>query len=317
MHTDPRPSDSYDFEQPGFSAFSGRPTSHGHRHNEVEVVVFEHAQITTLYGGRRVDVPPDHLVVLWGAMPHQALVIPDRSVGYGIRLPLGWILSWKLPAELVRRLTSLEVIISPQKTTPCSDLARMKEWIELVQGGDAEAGEIVLLEIQARLRRLACDLARDRWRKRAGPRALPANLGRFEEIAEFLSKNYLKPIRIPDIARAANISRTHAMRLFRRITGMSLLEYLMQQRLSYAQRLLATSDRKVVAIARECGFGSTTRFYMTFRKFIGMSPGRYRSSVKEASSPRASREKVQRASREKQHGAPCQKLQRAPRPKPR
>jgi transcriptional regulator GlxA family with amidase domain len=73
------------------------------------------------------------------------------------------------------------------------------------------------------------------------------------------------------------------MRLFRRITGMSLLEYLLQQRLSYAQRLLANSDRKVEAIARECGFGSTTRFYLTFRKFNGMSPAKYRSAIKKAS----------------------------------
>jgi AraC-like DNA-binding protein len=289
VRIDPRPAKAYDFERPGFSVFTGHPTSHGHRHNEVEVVVFESAPITALYGGLRVEVPPDHLVVLWGAMPHQALVIPDRTVGYGIRLPLGWILSWKLPPDLVRRLTSLEVLISPRKEKLCSDLARMKEWIDLVRRGDAESAEIVLLEIHARLRRLARDLAQGRRRKAAGPRILPTRLGRFEEIAEFLSKNYLEPIRIPDIARAAGVSRTHAMRLFRRITGMSLLGYLLQQRLSNAQRLLATGDRKVAAIAAECGFGSTARFYAAFRKFIGMSPGKYRSSIGEAWRPRKAR----------------------------
>ncbi|MBN1555316.1 MAG: helix-turn-helix domain-containing protein [Phycisphaerae bacterium] len=272
-------SDSYIFEQPGFSVFVGKPTLQGHRHNEVEMVVFEHAPLTALYGGRHVVVPPDHLVVLWGAMSHQALEVPTETVGYGIRVPLGWILGWNLPETLTRRLTNLEVLIGRVQRVPCGDLVRMKDWIELIRGGRNENREIVLLEMQARLRRLAQEVRQGRRGKEPYGVGPSVNLGRFETMVRFISRNYLQAIQVPDVARAGGVSRTHAMRIFRRVTGMSVLDYLTQHRISNAQRLLATTDRKITAVAYDCGFNSQTRFFALFRKIVGMTPAKYRLSV--------------------------------------
>jgi AraC-like DNA-binding protein len=279
MDRDHKPSDSYAFDQPGFSAFFGRPTLRGHRHNEVELTIFEHAPLTALYGGLRVVVPPNRLVVLWGVMTHQALEVPTETLGYGIRIPLGWVLEWNLPTAFVRRLMRLEVLIGKPQSKPCCDLVRMKDWIDLIRKGRDENREIVLLEIQARLRRFVQDLNRDRREKPAPSSRPPVNLGRFEKMVKFISQNYLQPIQVPDVARAGGVSRTHAMRVFRRITGMSVLEYLTQHRISHAQRLLATTTQKITAIAYGCGFRSQTRFFASFRKFVGLTPAKYRLST--------------------------------------
>jgi len=272
------------FVHPGFSAFSGRPDPRTpHRHDEVELAVFEHGSIVALYGGRQMTVPPDRLVVLWGAMPHRTLRLEGPTVGYGIRVPLPWVLQWKLPEALRRRLLNLDVTVAPARKSPDSDLALVKQWVRFMEGQRPEGQEIVLLEVRARLIRLALELetkARSRNRERAAP---PAGEGTalFERILRIVSERYRAPLSIPEIARELRISRVHVMRQFHKITSMSVLQYITQRRVSCAQRLLATTDMKILDIGNESGFNSPARFYTCFKRLVGQSPARYRRSVQE------------------------------------
>ena len=276
---------SFDFEHSGFSAFSGKPDPGlAHRHNEVELAVFEHGSIVALYGGRQMRVPPERLVILWGAMPHRALSLEGPTVGHGIRVPLPWVLQWKLPEVIVRRMLNFDVIVAPAREPPGSDLALVKQWVRFMENRQPEGREIVLLEVHARLRRLAVELGA----KTREPAAAPAGggLGLFERILQIVSERYQEPLSIPEIARALRISRTHVMRHFRKMTGMSVLEYITQRRVSCAQRLLATTDMKTLDIAHESGFNSPARFYPCFKRLVGQSPARYRRAVLAAASSR-------------------------------
>jgi hypothetical protein len=67
----------------------------------VELAVFENGSIVVLYGGQQMTVPPDRLVILWGAMPHRALRRDESTVEHGIRVPLPWMLQWKLTETVV------------------------------------------------------------------------------------------------------------------------------------------------------------------------------------------------------------------------
>lgn len=273
---------SFDFEHSGFSAFTGKPDPGlGHRHNEVELAVFEHGGIVALYGGQQVTVPPDRLVVFWGAMPHRALRLEGPTVGYGVRVPLPWVLRWKLPEAVVRRLLNLDVIVAPSREHSGSDLAWVKQWVRLVEGRHPESQEIVLLEVHARLLRLAIALEAKRPGSAREVAATPVSggFGLFERILQLVSERYQEPIHIPEIAQALRISRNHVMRQFRKITGMSVLEYITQRRVSCAQRLLATTDMKTLDVAYESGFNSPARFYRCFGRLVGQSPAQYRRSV--------------------------------------
>jgi AraC-like DNA-binding protein len=66
------------------------------------------------------------------------------------------------------------------------------------------------------------------------------------------------------------------MTLFRRECGMSIWQYLIRLRISNAELLLLTTDKTVLNIALESGFGSLARFYAAFTKECGVSPGEYR-----------------------------------------
>ena len=242
-----------------------------HQHSEMEILVFEHSAVTMLYGGRTMKVPPDRLVVFWAAMPHQALDAAPNAVSHVLYLPVPMLLQWQLPAWFLRRLMDFEVLIEPTPGTPARDLHGMKHWIQLLGRQSAEADRIVLLEVEARLRRMALERSASSV---LAPRSVGA--GRLERMVVTIAQRCLSAPTAEEIANQAGLTRAYAARLFRRETGMTMLEYITRQRISHVQRLLATTDRGVLDIMGECGFKSPTGFYAAFRRYAGGTPAQYR-----------------------------------------
>lgn len=242
-----------------------------HQHTEVEMIVYEHGAATMLFGGRKMRVPPRQLAVFWGAMPHQAMDAAPEVRAYLVRVPMPLIMKWNLPAWLLHQLFEFQVLVDPAAQSPCSDLDLLKHWVRLLRADSIDAERIVLLEVEARLRRLALDRCAS---TALAPR--PPGAGRLERMVETIAQRCLGPLRVPDVAREAGLTRAYAMRLFRRHMGMTVLEYVTRQRVSHAQRLLATTDRGILDIMEECGFKSPTRFYAAFRLYAGRTPAVYR-----------------------------------------
>jgi AraC-like DNA-binding protein len=277
--------EDFEFQHPGFSAFCGKPSPIlAHRHDDLELAVNEHVGGVVLFGGQRVTFIPDHLVVTWGAMPHKPLKVDPATVAYGIRVPMHWVLQWKLPDALMRRLLNFEAIMDRRRESPCSDLALLKHWVRLMQSGRRQDREIVLLEIHARLLRLADAIAAADDAPQTGtnePRTRQTDeFGLFERILQIVSERYREPLSIPEIARELGVSRTHVMRQFRKVTGITVLEYVTQRRVSCAQQLMITTDENILHIAMASGFGSLGQFYACFKRITGQSPARYRRALR-------------------------------------
>jgi AraC-like DNA-binding protein len=242
-----------------------------HQHTEVELIIYEHGITNMLFGGRKMRIPPDQLTVFWGAMPHHPLETDPKTIAHVLRIPMPLVLQWSLPAWLIQQLVDFQVLMDDPAQSPTSDLDLMKHWIRLIRSKSIEADRIVMLEAEARLRRMALD-------RRASPALAPrtSGAGRLERMVEIIARRCLGRLRIPEVSREAGLTRAYAMRLFRREMGMTMLEYITRQRVSHAQRLLATTDRGVLDVMQACGFTSTTRFYKVFHDIAGCKPGDYR-----------------------------------------
>ena len=210
-------------------------------------------------------------MLFWGAMPHQALDAAPLAVSHIIYLPVPMLMQWQLSAGFLQRLMDFEVLVEGGPGAPASDLDCIKHWIRMLGRRSVETDRIVLLEVEARLRRMALDC-------RASPVLAPrtAGAGRFERMVETIAQRCLSAPTVGEIAKEAGLTRAYATRLFRRETGMTMHEYITRQRISHAQRLLATSDRGVLDIMGECGYKSPTRFYAAFRRYAGGTPAQYR-----------------------------------------
>ena len=117
-------------------------------------------------------------------------------------------------------------------------------------------------------------------------KAYPGSLGKITAETQDLPDgcNYCQrqPISVAEIAEALGFHPNYLMRLFRRVSGMTLLEYIAQQRVALAQRLLATISLKVIDVAMESGFGSVCRFHTVFARLCGTTPRQYRACLRES-----------------------------------
>jgi AraC-like DNA-binding protein len=160
------------------------------------------------------------------------------------------------------------------------DHALFEQWRVDLESPCPETNGILLLEIQARLRRLALTLPAADSPKAHPHGPAPGEIDKVEAMALLIATSYSQPITAAEIASHVRLHPKYAMALFRRHCGITLGEYLTQQRLSQAQRLLVTTDSKVNDIAYSSGFGSVSRFYEVFGQSCGMSPKAYRASLR-------------------------------------
>jgi AraC-like DNA-binding protein len=256
------------------------------RHNEVELNLLEEGSLTYLLGGRKVVIPAGRLVVFWAAIPHQVIDATARSSYFVATLPLAWFLQCGLPDRLVQRILHAEVVSDLSADSGPHDAGLFKQWQRDLRGEREDRRRAMMLEMEARLLRLSMPLPaykapvrRSRKRSAAAqrsPTVQRSGLSKAEQMACFIAQHYLEPLTIDEISRSVRLHPNYAMSLFRNVFATTLTEYVAQHRISHAQRLLVTSDQKILAVALESGFGSISRFNDVFRKACGCSPRQYR-----------------------------------------
>lgn len=99
---------------------------------------------------------------------------------------------------------------------------------------------------------------------------------RLHEMMTYIHANYHRRLTLMEIALAANISKSEALRCFHIGLETTPVTYLNEYRLARAaERLLATSD-SVAAVSDSSGFESTGYFCRKFREKYGVSPNGFR-----------------------------------------
>jgi len=88
---------------------------------------------------------------------------------------------------------------------------------------------------------------------------------------------YAEPLGVPDLARAAGLSRAHFSREFARTFGESPHQYLLTRRLERAAALLRTTDWSVADVCFAVGLRSVGSFTTSFGRMFGTSPTAYRT----------------------------------------
>ncbi len=91
-----------------------------------------------------------------------------------------------------------------------------------------------------------------------------------------------EPLTVEDMARHAGTSARTVTRRFRDTTGLSPLQWLLQQRVRLAQQLLESTDEPVERIARRCGFATAASLRQHFVRDTGVTPSDYRRTFRGA-----------------------------------
>jgi transcriptional regulator GlxA family with amidase domain len=85
-----------------------------------------------------------------------------------------------------------------------------------------------------------------------------------------------QPLTVARLAAHAHCSERTFARRFRAETGTTPLQWLLEQRIAHARRLLEASDLPVETVAQDCGFGSAVALRQHFRRATATTPSAYR-----------------------------------------
>lgn len=97
-------------------------------------------------------------------------------------------------------------------------------------------------------------------------------------IEAYINENYQDSQLSPQqIAERFNVSANYLPRKFQLLSGMSLNNYILQVRMSHAQKLLMGSDLPISEIAISVGIENESYFYKLFKKYYGCTPKEYKN----------------------------------------
>lgn len=252
------------------------------KHLEIELNFFERGKLTYLFWGERISISSGSLALFWAAVPHQIVGFEDLESYFVVTVPLPWILNWDMPEQFTTRILNGQVLQEAAALPVVHDGNLCEQWFRDINQNSTSDHAIVLLEMRARLLRLAKNLENS---KVASSRCSPVHPARhvgtqdfskIEGMAKFIAQNYMNQIRLPDIAAAVDLHPDYAAYAFKKTFGVTLNNFVIQHRVQCAQRLLVTSRKKIIEIAFESGFNSLSRFNTSFRKYCRCTPRKYR-----------------------------------------
>jgi AraC-like DNA-binding protein len=102
-----------------------------------------------------------------------------------------------------------------------------------------------------------------------------------ERIFSYIYKKYRDPdFTLELMAEFAGMSKSYFTRFFRKYTGQTFHNYLSDIRITHAKEFLLESNRTILDIALDCGFGSKETFNRLFKRHTGIVPSIYRDRKK-------------------------------------
>lgn len=99
------------------------------------------------------------------------------------------------------------------------------------------------------------------------------------KIAEYIRKNYMHDISGKDIEREFFLNFDYANRTFKKIMGCNIIKYRNFLRIESAKEIMNITEQSLDEITEEVGFQDKGYFIRTFKKFEGMTPGKYRDQI--------------------------------------
>lgn len=96
-------------------------------------------------------------------------------------------------------------------------------------------------------------------------------------LVSYIGDHYGDELTLEQLAKAVNLNKYYAGKLFKESTGLTLFDYIRKRRVVEAKRLLLQDpERSVTDISLEVGFKQLSHFSSSFKQITGVSPEQFR-----------------------------------------
>jgi len=93
---------------------------------------------------------------------------------------------------------------------------------------------------------------------------------------QYIGENIYEKLSVNALAKHLYVHPNYLSNLFRKETGQSVTEYILQNKIKESQNMLSYSKNTVTDISNFLGFSSQSHFGLAFRKVTGVTPVQYR-----------------------------------------
>ncbi|BDI34405.1 AraC family transcriptional regulator [Capsulimonas corticalis] len=104
---------------------------------------------------------------------------------------------------------------------------------------------------------------------------------RLRRAVDFIHDHLGESLDLDSIAESAGLSSYHFSRCFKHAMGISPHQYVIQQRVEHAKRLIRSNDLPIGDIAYQVGFGSQSHLNYHFRRLVGVNPTQFQNQAQE------------------------------------
>lgn len=243
-----------------------------HYHKQTEMIYIPEGtfdihvddELFSLAPGDVVLIGPNQLHLIRGH-PGRSIVLQfdhlhyfDTGISPYVHIPLG-----KLNYILKENVAAKEVI------------ARCIQGISDEHANKAIGYEIA---VSALVRTILLTLLRNDSRK-----LLPVNnlsdIIRFQPVLDYIDRHITGKISVEETCRLANMSYYYFVKQFKKVIGMSFIDYVNCQKIKMAERVLLTQDISINEVGEAIGMPSMPHFYKHFKKINHCSPKQYREKM--------------------------------------
>lgn len=106
--------------------------------------------------------------------------------------------------------------------------------------------------------------------------------GYIEDSLHYINQNISSRLTVEEIAKSVNLSKYYYCHIFKDAIGTSVMDYVINTRLTFAKELLISTQKSVSAISEACGFETLSCFCHQFKHYTGMSALNYRKNIQKS-----------------------------------
>ncbi|KKI89480.1 hypothetical protein WQ54_26315 [Bacillus sp. SA1-12] len=256
---------------------------HYHSHQDYEIYFFHAGDCRYLIHNQIYDLEPGDILVMDGLTLHKPNVSPTseyvRSV---IQFSPHWIKGVLIEMGGMYLLETFQTLhnclIRTNENEESKELekvfCRLAELHRTAEFPDIQAEtemKVLLLQALISVHKLG------RMNSIEIPHEKEDKAVHAENIADYIQNHFMNKLTLQSIADNLNVSRSYVAQVFKTMTGYTVMEYVMECRLTQAKYLLEMEPLKPLKdVSFESGFESATHFSRYFREKTGVTAKEYR-----------------------------------------
>ena len=241
-------------------SWGGGRTLLRHRHDPVEILRFREGTMLVDCGKRQLAASAGDILVIPGGVSHAFRSVTAHCENDCLIIDKDWLLSCGVNFDHL----SFDGLIGDKGL-----YARFDRICKLHREHTPYSKLELYIEILTLIREL---MEHAQQNSVCRPYAKTAQVQAVNEALAYIRAHLCEPLTVEEVCRQVNFSKSHFCRVYRAVTGMTVVQTINELRCHMARQLLLNRNCTVAQCAKLCGFSGVSYFTRVYKSVMGHLP---------------------------------------------